>query len=67
MGAYAVPGGEHGGAIVAPAFGLSGFAAITSPLPANAFQGLECAAMVRNLAINRVTHRFASRSAARVI
>ena len=67
MRAYAVPGGEHSSAIVAPALIFSGFAAVTAPLPANAFQGLECAAMVRNLAINRVTHRFASRSAARVI
>jgi len=65
MWAYAVPGGEHSSAIVAPALIFSGFAAVTAPLPANAFQGLECAAVVCNLAINCIrAHRFASFAAA---
>ena len=61
MRAYAVPGGEHGGAIVAPAFSFSGFAAVTAPLPANALEFLEYAAVICNLAIYSIrAHRFAS-------
>lgn len=60
MGTYAVPGGEHGSAIVAPAFSFPGFAAVTASLPANALKRLECTAMVGNLAIYSIrAHRFA--------